>query len=214
MGCAGDPIIQTPHLDALASRGVRFDTAYCPYPMCCPSRMAFMTAREPHEIGVYGNAQELRSDIPTFAHAAEASGYDAILAGRMHFVGQDQRHGFRQRIIGDCSPTGWIQHSYRLGHVLGDLTDTPGLDVRGVQKSGPGHTGYMSYDEKVTQTTCDWLENRAQSPETDPFFMVVGYVTPHCPFVCYEDDFNYYASKISIDDLPDDAPPLHPVNDA
>ena len=47
MGCAGNPIVQTPNLDALARRGVRFGNAYCPYPLCAPSRSGFiLTARK------------------------------------------------------------------------------------------------------------------------------------------------------------------------
>jgi choline-sulfatase len=101
MGCAGDPVAETPVLDRLAASGARFTNAYCPFPLCGPSRMSFMTGRHPYEIGVWDNEVELHSDIPTCAHAFLAAGYDTALAGRMHFVGWDQRHGFAERIIGD-----------------------------------------------------------------------------------------------------------------
>ena len=48
LGAAGDPAAQTPALDALAARGTRFSNAYCPAPLCVPSRMAFLTGLEPH----------------------------------------------------------------------------------------------------------------------------------------------------------------------
>ncbi len=43
LGCYGHPLVRTPHLDRLATEGMRFDSAYCPAPLCVPSRMAFMT---------------------------------------------------------------------------------------------------------------------------------------------------------------------------
>ena len=101
LGCYGDPLVRTPHLDGLAQRGVRFDNAYCPSPLCVPSRMSFMTARRPSANRVWHNGHILSSAIPTWAHALGASGYETALIGRMHFVGPDQRHGFEVRPLGE-----------------------------------------------------------------------------------------------------------------
>ena len=102
MGCAGDPIVRTPHLDALAERGVLFENTYCASPLCVPSRMTFLTGRHSSDIEVWSNACFLRSDVPTFAHGLGMAGYETVLGGRMHFVGPDQRHGFEKRIIRGC----------------------------------------------------------------------------------------------------------------
>ena len=56
MGCSGHPFIQTPHLDALAARGVRFPNAYTPSPICVPARAAFATGRRVHDIRLWDNA--------------------------------------------------------------------------------------------------------------------------------------------------------------
>ncbi len=45
LGCAGHPLVQTPHLDALAARGTRFTNASCNIPICVPSRASFLTGR-------------------------------------------------------------------------------------------------------------------------------------------------------------------------
>ena len=54
LGCYGDPLVRTPHLDRLASEGMRFANAYTPSPLCAPARMAFMTGRRPSANQVWG----------------------------------------------------------------------------------------------------------------------------------------------------------------
>ena len=100
-GCYGDPVVQTPNLDGLARRGVTFTNAYCPSPVCVPSRMSMLTGKYPHEIDVWTNHHILGSDHPTLAHAMGAAGYRPVLMGRMHSVGIDQLHGYAERPIGD-----------------------------------------------------------------------------------------------------------------
>ena len=101
MGCSDHPLVQTPNLDRLAGAGVVFDSAYCNNPICCPSRMSFLTGRYSHQIGVWDNGSPLRADIPTFAHYFEAAGYESVLCGRMHVVGHDRLHGFGKRLFDD-----------------------------------------------------------------------------------------------------------------
>jgi choline-sulfatase len=212
MGCAGDRVAETPALDRLASNGVRFSNAYCPFPLCGPSRMSFMTGRHPYEIGVWDNETQLHSDTPTFAHAFLAAGYDTALAGRMHFVGWDQRHGFVERILGDVPESVYLAAGWKLKGVLGDLVDTPGMSLTGLLKSGPGSTGYHAYDEAVTHASVEWLRNRGQDANDTPFLLTVGYAAPHCPFVAPPEDFDIYRDRIAYSDLPLPDHRLHPLN--
>ncbi len=212
MGCAGDAIAQTPNLDRLAREGLLFSNAYCAFPLCGPSRMSFMTCRHPHEIGLWDNESQLSSDTPTFAHSFLAAGYDTVLAGRMHFVGGDQRHGYAQRLIGDVPESAYLAAGWKLKKVLGDLVDTPGMSLNGLLKSGPGRTGYHAYDEAVTHAAVAWLQQRGRGDQGNPFLLTVGYAAPHCPFVAPPADFEALGRRITPSDLPRPEGRLHPAN--
>ena len=100
-GFAGDPVVRTPHLDALASRSVQFETASCASPACTPSRMCLLTAMEPHRCAAWANHWIIFPEQVTWpGHFAE-HGYATCLVGKMHFGGKDQLHGFQYRPYGD-----------------------------------------------------------------------------------------------------------------
>ncbi len=84
-----------------------FESAYCASPLCAPSRSALLAGRRPSEIEVFDNAAELAASTPTIAHLLRAGGYDTVLAGKMHFVGPDQLHGFEERLTTDVYPAGF-----------------------------------------------------------------------------------------------------------
>ncbi len=100
----GNSTVRAPGLSAMAARGTVFESAYCPSPLCAPSRAAMLTGRRPSAIGVHDNACELPASTPTIAHLLRAAGYRTALAGKMHFVGPDQLHGFEQRLTTDIYP--------------------------------------------------------------------------------------------------------------
>lgn len=101
--------IKTPNLDRLAKDAVVFDSAYCNSPLCAPSRFSMVTGQLPHKINGYDNASTLPSDVPTYAHYLRQEGYRTALAGKMHFIGPDQLHGFEERLTSDIYPGdfGW-----------------------------------------------------------------------------------------------------------
>ena len=129
----------------------------------------------------------------------------------MHFVGWDQQHGYAQRIIGDVPESAYLAAGWKLREVLGDLVDTPGMSLTGVVKSGPGRTGYHAYDEAVTGAAVQWLGERGRYGDGKPFLLTVGYASPHCPFVAPPQDFERYAKRINLDDLPVPGKDLHPL---
>ena len=201
MGCAGDPLIRTPNLDALAERGTRFDSAYCAAPLCVPSRMTMLAGRHCSEIDVWTNSCYLDSDTPTFAHALGAAGYETVLCGRMHFVGPDQRHGFHSRIMGDTSSH---THPGAGPRILPQpLLRATGQNHDAVAVAGPGRTAYQAYDEAVLERARRWLERRAESDDERPFLLTAGFVLPHCPFVARRDLYEYYYERIEVPEVPE-----------
>ena len=214
MGCAGDPLIRTPAMDRLAAGGVRCSSAYCNFPLCGPSRMSFMTSQYASGIDCLFNSSQLASGIPTFAHGFAAAGYETVLAGRMHFVGPDQRHGFEKRIIGDVSPTAYGYAGYKTEPVLGELLPSANNNAVGLETSGPGLTGYQAFDEAVCDRTVQWLQARdAAASENRPFLLVAGFMTPHAPFVAPPEDFAWYHERMTSSDLPEPhLDRLHPIH--
>lgn len=206
LGCYGDPLVRTPHLDRLAAEGMRFDSAYCPAPVCVPSRMSFMTCQSPSFNQVWDNAHSLNSGIPTWANWLTLAGYETALLGRMHFVGPDQRHGFEQRPIGEAmaGPPGM---TWRGGPAWQHYSAaSTGQSRTCVEIGGRGKTFYQWEDEERTRFTCDWLREKAQGEER-PFAAVLGYVLPHCPFIAPQELFDYYYDNVEIPTVEDDLPP-------
>ncbi len=190
VGCYGDPLVHTPHLDTLAERGVRLDNIYCPSPVCVASRMSMLTGQHPHEIGVWTNDHILDSAVPTFAHAMGAAGYRPVLTGRMHALGTDQLHGYAERPVGDMS-----------SNFPGD-GGVP-KDIRGaVQESGAGQSSYEVYDEEVTATAVEFINREGvksrAGTSTDPFCLSVGFLLPHAPYVARREDFDLYREGMTM----------------
>ncbi|MBI3972005.1 MAG: sulfatase-like hydrolase/transferase [Chloroflexi bacterium] len=199
LGCAGDPVVRTPHLDGLAARGVRFSATYCQAPLCVPSRMSCLTGQQPSALRVWTNSCVLGSDVPAFAHALGAAGYDTALCGRMHFMGPDQRHGFHRRMVGDVTSSYFGGPGPNFGHVP---LSTAQQGRGSVEISGPGRTSYQAYDAEVTQAALHYLHARAQPAERQPFCLVVGYVLPHCPYICPKPLFDEYYDRVDVPRLP------------
>ena len=199
LGCAGDPLVQTPNLDRLASEGARFDACYCASPICVPSRMAMLSGRHPHQNEVWGNSHRLDSAIPTLAHSMGAAGYNPVLVGRMHSIGPDQTHGYAQRYVGDHS----VNHPGNPGNPdRGILHGTSGPDRESLVKSGAGQSAYQVHDEEVVASTVDYfnrlgVQKRAYG-EVAPFSLSVGLMLPHPPYVAREEDFAPYADSIAL----------------
>ena len=84
LGCAGNPDVKTPNLDALANDSVRFTSAFCANPMCMPNRASILTGLYPNAHGVRCNGINLSTKIPTIADSLRNSGYTTASIGKIH----------------------------------------------------------------------------------------------------------------------------------
>ena len=86
LGCYGDPQVKTPNIDRLAARGVRFNKAYCSFPLCGPSRNSLLTGLYPNSTGIHENSQVFRQTIPhqlSMPQAFRQQGYFAARIGKL-----------------------------------------------------------------------------------------------------------------------------------
>ena len=195
LGCYGDTLVQTPNLDRLAARGVTFDNAYCPSPICVPSRMSMLTARHPSAQDCWTNDDFLASDRPTWLHALGAAGYRPHLAGRLHAMGPDQLHGYVTRNVGD--------HSSNYAGIprndMGPLHQTNDPWRVSVDVSGPGQSAYQMKDAETVEAACAELERIAEwrrGGDTTPFCLSVGLMLPHPPYIAWPEDYALYAGRV------------------
>ncbi|SFJ40016.1 choline-sulfatase [Celeribacter neptunius] len=185
--------LHVPNLRKLAARSVRFANAYTGSPLCAPGRAAFMSGQLPSGTGVYDNAAEFGSDIPTFAHHLRRAGYRTALSGKMHFVGPDQLHGFEERLTTDIYPAdfGWTPDYRKPGeridwwyHNLGSVTQAGTAEI----------TNQLEYDDDVAFQAQQWIYDAARSGNADrPWCLTASFTHPHDPYVARKRYWDLYA---------------------
>ncbi|MEM7041486.1 MAG: sulfatase-like hydrolase/transferase [Pseudomonadota bacterium] len=192
MGCAGHPFVQTPNLDALAARGVRFTDAYTPCPICVPARAAFATGKYVHQIRLWDNAMPYGGEPKGWGHALQAAGVPVESIGKLHYRHDEDPAGFDVEHIAMqvAGGVGMVWASIRKederltmpGRMLGD-------------RIGPGSSKYTDYDEAVVQRTIRWFGERKASSDERPWCLFVGFVAPHFPLVVPQEFYDLYPTE-------------------
>ena len=194
----GHPIVQAPHMERLARRGVVFDNAYTNAPLCAPARASLLTGQLTPAIDAWDNAAELSASTPTLAHYLRHLGYSTTLCGKMHFIGPDQLHGFEQRLTTDIYPANF---AWTANWSLPVTAPNPaGISMRPVVEAGPCvRNMQIDYDDEVEYQGMQKLYDLArQGPDAQPFFLTVSFTQPHPPFVCDQRNWDRY-DHASID---------------
>ena len=178
----------TPNLDRLFARGVTFDNTYCSYPICAPSRFSTMTGQLASRVRAYDNAAEMPAAIPTFAHYLRAAGYQTCLAGKMHFVGPDQLHGFEERLIAELYPTDFVWNKVGTTFAPEQVSDARGVTYAGITRD----TVQIAHDELVAFKARRKIYDLARREDARPFLLCVSFTHPHEPFLCRKEDWDLY----------------------
>jgi arylsulfatase A-like enzyme len=206
LGCYGNPVVRTPHVDALAEGGVRFEHMYAAYPVCAPNRASIITGRYPSVHRLRTNGQRLPEGEVTLMEVLRDAGYATYGAGKMHFGPQwewpadgqpikdpDPSTAISPQPPDDAYP--WygfdrvaLTEDHRMGP-YGDYLAAHGYDVWDELHSASypqSATVRSPFPEEHHQTT--WITDRAieflaeRRPAGQPFFLWTSYVHPHHPF--------------------------------
>ena len=117
LGCYGHPVVRTPHIDALAKAGSRFDRCYVASPVCMPNRASLMTGRMPSVHGTRMNGISLSREELTFADLLLARGYRTALIGKSHLQNMEDLPPFVRKDttgpLGRWSPPEHLAESRR-----------------------------------------------------------------------------------------------------
>lgn len=219
LGCYGHPVVKSPNIDRLAARGVRFDNAYCQFPFCGPSRASLMTGLRPDTTGVVTNADvDFRSSHPdavTLPQMFKNNNWRSMRVGKMFHMGVpggvgSMTHQDPPSWDVSISPPGQENDSVGYG---GDPNPDlrHGLKMQWIQTADA--TGQA--DSAAADTAIDLLQGAADGP----FFLGLGFVRPHTPFVAPSSFFDMYPLEEielvenppgDLDDIPAPAKNLRP----
>lgn len=193
LGCYGHPRVQSPHLDRLAARGVRFERAYCQFPLCSPSRTSVMTGRRPDTTRVYDLRRHFREELPevlTLGQWFQRAGYHVARVGKIYHYGNPGQIG----TSGLDDPPTWNDFVNPKGvdkteeePLIVNLTPGRGLGSSlSLHASSAPDTAHT--DGLVASETIRLLEEHRDRP----FFIAAGFYRPHCPYIAPRRYFDLY----------------------
>jgi len=190
----GHKLVKTPNLDRLAREGVVFENAYSTSPLCAPARATVMNGLLPSRTGVYDNAAEFPSAIPTWAHYLRLQGYHTCLSGKMHFVGPDQLHGLEERLTTDIYPAdfGWTP-DWRLRQ---ERIDWWYHNMTSVLQPGVAEiSNQLEFDDDVAFQAKRKLYDYARFSPDKPFALMVSFTHPHDPYAARKKFWDLYKDE-------------------
>ena len=180
----GNPVVKAPNLDRLAAEGVVFENSYANSPLCAPARAACMIGPAAVADRRLRQCRRVRRRHPDLRPLPARSRATApASAGKMHFIGPDQLHGFEERLTTDIYPAdfGWTP-DWRLRR--GERIDWWYHNMASVTQAGTAEiTNQLEYDDEVAFLANRKLYDCAALRRDEPFCLTVSFTHPHDPYV-------------------------------
>jgi arylsulfatase A-like enzyme len=192
LGSYGNAVVRSPQIDGLAAAGVRFDRAYAQFPLCSPSRVSMLLGRYPAATGVLGNGVFFRDLDPgavTLPQYFRRHGYVAMRAGKIFHEGLEDEASWD---VPAGLPAGGAevlsQEELEKRRVRRALAW--GYDLGRPWKAVKGQ-GEKLLDARIAAQAIALMEQYRDRP----FFLGVGVVRPHTPYLCPKRFFDLYQPK-------------------
>jgi uncharacterized sulfatase len=192
LGCYGDPIAQTPHLDRFATTGVTFLNAYNQLPLCNPTRASVMTGLRPDTIKVYDLDRHFRDEVPDAVTLSQQFMKNGWWAGR---VGKIYHYNVPASIGTDGfdDPPSWQKTVNPIGR---DKTDEHLVFNAEPHRKISAALSWLAADGKDEEQTDGMIATEAiklmEEKKGEPFFVAAGFFRPHTPFVAPKKYFDMY----------------------
>jgi iduronate 2-sulfatase len=208
LGSYGHPLVKSPNIDKLASRGVLFKNAYCQFPLCNPSRASFLTGRMPSVTKVLNNRPNFRDAIPdtvTLPQLFKNSGIFTARVGKLYHYGVPGDIG----TPGMDDPASWNETVNPRGvdkDVEEEIHTTAPPTAKGSGRFG-GQVSWLSVaDDRGEHTdgigAAEGIK-LLEAHKDKPFFLAVGFYRPHTPYVAPKKYFDLYPlDKIKLPETP------------
>ncbi|MFA7369156.1 MAG: sulfatase-like hydrolase/transferase, partial [Kiritimatiellales bacterium] len=198
IGCYGDRDARTPNMDALAARGVRFEHAYCQFSLCAPSRASFLTGCYPDRTKVYNLSTSFRvalPDVVTLPELFKKEGYATVLIGKVF-------HNGGPKIKPDLILSAPLHKDNGIlaeAKAKNDPADQPHGKAGGEEKGENYNRCYAASDRPDKDFTDYEIADRAiaalEQFKDKPFFLTVGFIRPHTPYVAPQAFFDQFDPK-------------------
>ena len=203
----GDTAIRMPTLSRFMEEGTYFRNAYTPSPICVPARQSFLSGLYPRNCGSLNFGDPMPTEVRTIPGQLGNYGYYTCCAGKMHFVGTDVMHGWRERIGRDIIGNNGYPYPAVKDEHTARVEPEPGTGmkenkvVQEIRDAQPGLGQWMIHDQYNVDGALLFLEEyfvnaSYDRPKANPLCMAVSLIAPHYPYQCPMDLFTYYMQRV------------------